>query len=157
MSDLFYNLGYYKNIKSGDSITLTFDKAGEYDYKSLKVLNLPIEEYNDEIKKLSENSFNIESISDKKVVGNIDSKVDGILTFQIPYSRGWNVKIDGKEVKTLRVNEAFLGVNIKSGKHSVELTYKTPFLRTGVIFTVIGVILLIFISLYKRKNSEKNM
>lgn len=157
MNDLFYNLGYYKNIGDKDSIVLTFDKAGEYDYDSLKVLNLPIEEYNDEIKALSENSFNIESISDKKVIGNIDSKVDGILTFQIPYSRGWNVKIDGEKVKTLRVNEAFLGTNIKSGKHNVELTYKTPFLRSGAIITVIGVILLILISLYKRKNSEKNM
>lgn len=157
MDDLIYNLGYYKDIKSGDSIVLTFNKAGEYSYESLDVINLPIEKYNNQFEKLRENDFKISSINDDKITGRINSAIDGVLTFQIPYSKGWKVKIDGKKVEAFPVNEAFLGVNLKSGSHYVELVYKTPFLRLGMIFSVIGIALLISIIIVQKKSSKKKV
>lgn len=157
MDDLTYNLGYYKDIKSGDSIVLTFNKAGEYSYESLDVVNLPIEKYNNQFEKLRENNFEISSISNDKVIGNINSSTDGVLTFQIPYSKGWKVKLDGEEVEAFPVNEAFIGVNLKSGNHYVELVYKTPFLRLGMILSIIGITLLIFIIIVQKKSSKKKV
>ncbi|MBM7834694.1 YfhO family protein [Clostridium sardiniense] len=157
MDDLIYNLVYYKDIKSGDSIVLTFNKAGEYSYESLDVINLPIEKYNNQFEKLRENDFKISSINDDKITGRINSAIDGVLTFQMPYSKGWKVKIDGEKVEAFPVNEAFLGVNLKSGSHYVELVYKTPFLRLGMIFSVIGIALLISIIIVKKKSSKKKV
>lgn len=157
MDDLIYNLGYYKDIKSGDSIVLTFNKAGEYSYESLDVINLPIEKYNNQFEKLRENDFKISSINDDKITGRINSAIDGVLTFQMPYSKGWKVKIDGEKVKAFPVNEAFLGVNLKAGSHYVELVYKTPFLRLGMIFSVIGIVLLISIIIVQKKSSKKKV
>lgn len=157
MNDIIYNLGYYEDIKNGDFIALTFIKAGEYSYESLEVINLPIEKYNNQFEKLRENDFDIASISNDKVIGNVSSAIDGVLTFQIPYSKGWKVKIDGEEIEVFPVNEAFIGVNLKAGNHYVELIYKTPFLRLGAIFSSIGVVLLISISIMQKKFSNKSL
>ena len=99
--------------------------------------------------------MNIDSISNDKVTGTIDSKVDGIITFQIPYFKGWTLKIDGKETKTFPVNKAFLGANLNKGNHSIELIYKTPFLRVGAVCSFVGIILLIIISFLDKKKFYK--
>ena len=156
MDATLINLGYYKEeLNNNQKIILTFDKPGEYTFDSLDIFSLPIKEYNNEFNKLKANSMNIDSISNDKVTGTIDSKVDGIITFQIPYSKGWTLKIDGKETKTFPVNKAFLGANLNKGNHSIELIYKTPFLRVGAVCSFVGIILLIIISFLDKKKFYK--
>ena len=157
MDATLINLGYYKEeVNKGEKIVLTFNNPGEYTFDSLNIFSLPVQDYNNEYKALRDNSMKLDSISNDKVTGSIDSKVDGIISFQIPYSKGWHLKIDGKETKTFAVNKAFLGANLDKGNHSIELTYKTPFLRLGIVCTFIGIIILIVVSkLEKRKQKRK--
>lgn len=156
MDSALYNLGYLNQRKNlNDIIELTFKNAGEYTFDSIEIFNMPT--YKDEIKKLKENSFNIEKVNNDEVLGNITSSTDGVLMFQIPYSRGWNITIDGEEVKTFPVNGAFIGCNMESGKHEIQLVYKTPFLRSGLIIAVIGIGLLIFLENLQRRNKYKSL
>lgn len=134
MNEVLFNLGYYnKQQNNKEPIVLTFENPGEYTYKDIKILSLPTEKYNEELNKLKKNSMKIISISDDKVLGSISTSVNGVITFQIPYSKGWTLKIDNKKVETFPVNTAFLGANIDKGKHKIELTYKTPLLRAGAV------------------------
>ncbi|WP_024614061.1 YfhO family protein [Clostridium sp. Ade.TY] len=158
MDATLINLGYYKEeSNNGQKIILTFDKPGKYTFDSLNVFSMPVEEYNNEINKLKENSMKIDNILNDKVIGTIDSKVDGVITFQIPYSKGWTLKIDGKETNTFPVNKAFLGANLNKGNHSIELTYRTPFLRIGLVCSFVGIIILIAISLLGKKSINKKI
>lgn len=158
MSETLINLGYHKSeANNGQKIILTFSKSGEYTFDSLNIFSLPIQEYNNEFEALKDNSMKIDSMSNDKVTGTIDSKVDGIITFQIPYSKGWTLKVDGKEVKTFAVNKAFLGANLDKGRHSIELIYKTPFLRIGVICSFIGIIIIIMISMLDKREFNKRV
>ncbi|AIY82685.1 bacterial membrane YfhO family protein [Clostridium baratii str. Sullivan] len=158
MDATLINLGYYKEqANKGQKITLTFNKAGEYTFDSMNIFSLPIEEYNSEFNDLKDNSMKLDSVSNNKVTGTIDSKVNGVITFQIPYTKGWTLKIDGKETKTFPVNKAFLGANLDKGNHSIELTYKTPFLRIGMFCSFVGIILLIVISILNKKKFNKKI
>lgn len=158
MDATLINLGYYKEeSNNGQKIILTFNKPGKYTFDSLDIYSMPVEEYNNEFNKLKENSMKIDNISNDKVSGTIDSKVNGIITFQIPYTKGWTLKIDGKETKTFPVNKAFLGANLNKGKHSIELTYKTPFLRIGIVCSFVGIVLLIVISVLNKKKFNKKI
>lgn len=155
MDSVLYNLGYFDQRKNlNDTIELTFKNAGEYTFDDIEIFNMPT--YKDEIKKLKENSFNIDKVNNDEVLGNITSSTDGILMFQIPYSRGWKLNIDGEEVKTFPVNGAFIGCNIDRGKHEVQLVYKTPFLRSGLIITIAGIGILIFLENSQKRNKYKS-
>ena len=157
MSETLINLGYYKEeSNNGEKIILTFNNPGEYTFDSLNIFSLPIQDYNSEFEALKDNSMKIDSISNDKVIGSIDSKVDGIISFQIPYSKGWHLKIDGKETKTFAVNKAFLGANLSKGNHNIELTYKTPFLRIGAICSFIGIIILIIVSKLDKRSLKES-
>lgn len=156
MKDIVYNLGYYNEIDGGEPIELTFKKPGEYSYANLEVINLPIKEYDNEFKKLKENSFVIDNIYNDRILGSINSSVNGVLTFQIPYCKGWKVRVNGKEIETFPVNEAFLGVNLEAGKHNIELEYKTPFLRIGLITTIIGIAILLILAKRNKGNLINN-
>ena len=75
------------------------------------------------------------------------------LFFSIPYDKGWKVTIDGKEAKTHKIGDAFLGVNIYSGKHKVSLKYTPPGFTVGWKITVLSAA--IFLILCKIIHSRK--
>ncbi len=155
MDATLINLGYYdEKINDNKPIVLKFKKPGEYSFESLEILNLPIREYEDEFSKLKENSMNIDSISSDKVLGSINSSVDGVITFQIPYSKGWKLKIDDKSVETFAVNKAFLGAKLDAGNHKIELTYETPFLNIGMICSAVGIVILILLLIMEKRSKR---
>lgn len=48
--------------------------------------------------------------------------------------------IDGKETKIQKVNTAFLGCEIGSGKHEVRIVYHAPGATAGKVFSMIGIV-----------------
>ncbi|WP_433745070.1 YfhO family protein [Falsibacillus pallidus] len=89
--------------------------------------------------------------------GTIHSENGGLLYMSIPYSKGWKVKVDGKEVKPIETNFAFIGVPITRGDHKVELTYVTPYFKIGLSISLITLLACIVYYLYKRnKTISKN-
>ena len=68
-------------------------------------------------------------------------------------TKGWKVTIDGKEAKTHKIGDAFLGVNIYSGKHKVSLKYTPPGFTVGWKITVLSAA--IFLILCKIIHSRK--
>jgi len=62
------------------------------------------------------------------------------LTTSIPYSTGWRLKVDGRSVKTQVVNDGFVGAQLATGNHKIQLTYQTPGLLVGSWLTGLGVL-----------------
>ena len=82
---------------------------------------------------------------------------DGYLITSIPYDSHLEIKVDGREVVTEKVNTAFLGCRMVSGGHWVTITYHAPGLSTGKWISLLGVFLwgvMCFLT-GKRRKAEK--
>ena len=73
------------------------------------------------------------------ITGTVDLKEAKMLCLSIPYSSGWTATVDGKKAELLQANTAFSALALEPGKHTVELHYHTPYLRTGTCLSAAGV------------------
>ena len=76
-----------------------------------------------------------------QISGSIEMEQDGYLITSIPYDSHLEIKVDGREVVTEKVNTAFVGCRMVSGEHWVTLTYHAPGLSTGKWISLAGVFL----------------
>ncbi|MCR4902820.1 MAG: YfhO family protein [Butyrivibrio sp.] len=69
---------------------------------------------------------------------------DGVF-LSVPYERGWNIKVDGKEVKQVAIYDSLIYVPISNEgeSHQIEMIFTPDGIYVGIAMTVIGFILLI--------------
>jgi len=150
-TDFLINLGITQNNQD-NSLKLTFNKKGIYTFDNLQILAISMGKYEKKIKSLSSNVLQNISYADNYISGKINSESNGILQITTSYSDGWKAYIDGKETEVFKVNEAFIGINVEKGEHTIEFKYETPFFKLGAMFSLLGIlgfIAIIFID--KRK------
>lgn len=76
-----------------------------------------------------------------QISGSIEMEQDGYLITSIPYDSHLEIKVDGREVVTEKVNTAFVGCRMVSGEHWVTITYHAPGLSAGKWISLLGVFL----------------
>ncbi len=85
----------------------------------------------------------------------IDSPRDQLVFFSVPYESGWSAEVNGEPAEIFRVNVGFMAVIVPRGeKVSIEFTYRTPGLITGVLLTFLSGILLTVYLVLARKYSK---
>lgn len=142
------NLGYSKEPVS--SISISFSNIGSYSFDSLHVVCLPMESYAQKIADLSETSLENTVIDTNTITGTISLNEPKILCFAIPYSDGWEAYVDGQKVKLYRTNKMYMGLELSTGHHSVQLVYHTPLLKLGSWITVCAfIIFVLMVSLFQ--------
>ena len=111
--------------------------------------------------KMQENVWKLTNAKGNQLSGTIDVQEEKMLFFSIPYDKGWNVKIDGKAVKTKALGKAFLTVKVPEGKHKITLIYVSPGFKEGAILSIVGfVIFLLLLYLFRKKkisNIQQNL
>lgn len=153
--NVLVNLGYLEEYSG--KIGIEFSTKGIYSYDDIKIIAVNMDDYDDSIGKLKETKFNIKKFSNHKIVGNITTEKDGILQLSTSYSKGWKVYVDGKKTDVLNVNTTFVGVPLKKGKHKIVFKYETPYLKEGIVCSIIGLIsFVILIFSEKKKNKLTN-
>ena len=69
-------------------------------------------------------------------------------------TNGWDVYIDGKKADVREeVDIAFIGTDIEPGEHEVDIIYHSKGALEGLLVTLAGVILTVFIMLMWKKQS----
>lgn len=103
-------------------------------------------------------SFNLSLFENDAIKGSINvSNDNSYLVTSIPYDKGYTIKVDNKEVDYELVNNGFIGFSIGRGEHNIEINYNSPLLNEGIIFSVIGLIIFIFIVIWDvRKKKSLN-
>lgn len=99
---------------------------------------------------LAKNAMKMESFSHNKIKGSIQLEKESLVFYSIPYDEGWSVKVDGKHVKTYKVNIGMMGILLPPGSHQIQLNYRPPFYTVGWILFWIGLLLLGY-SIHKTK------
>lgn len=90
---------------------------------------------------LNNHMLEVEEYDDGYIYGKIDMTVGHTMFTSIPYDEGWTIKVDGKEVEYYAIGEAFIGVDMYPGEHTVEMIYVPKGLREGIVISVISAVL----------------
>ncbi|MBQ6857782.1 MAG: YfhO family protein, partial [Lachnospiraceae bacterium] len=104
---------------------------------------------------MTQSPFHLTSWTDSKLEGTVHAEEAGALFLSIPYDEGWTVMVDGEDVETYKIFEAFTAVNVEAGDHEVRLTYFPGGLKAGLIISAAAVVILAVLYLTKRKLVEK--
>ena len=86
-----------------------------------------------------------------KLSGNIELDSDSFFTLSIPYDKNFIVKVDGNMVNYEKTNNSFIGFPIKEGSHYIEISYNIPGWRIGLLLSLIGVVLCLFIIIFESR------
>jgi uncharacterized membrane protein YfhO len=72
----------------------------------------------------------------------------------IPYEKGWKITVDGEKVEPEKVVNALIGIPMSAGEHVVTMKYTPPGWWMGIVLLNIGIVCIVFIGLYDRKNKK---
>ena len=137
------------------------------------------EAFEEDIDLIKQNQWEIDmdKSNDRYLEGKVTAKAGQVLVTTIPYEPGWEVRVDGKKLDDLvleKTNEdtgkkylvndngsegeivilgSLLGVRLPEGEHTVTMKYTPPGFKIGVVTFVIGIICIILLYLYDKKNN----
>ena len=146
------NTGYSE--KGRHTITLTFENTGVYSFDSLKIYCQPMTEIDSQTSKLGEEVLTDVKIGNNEINGKISLSDTKALVLSIPYSEGWTAYVDGEETELKEANTMYMTLELPKGDHEIHLVYCTPYLRTGLCLTCIGVLCYIVLVLINRKKKR---
>ena len=138
-------------VSAGSEVKVTFELKGETEdgYVRLSAADFDQEVFEDFKKTAAEQAFTVTDYSSNSLEGTVDASDNQTLFLSIPYDSGWKVKVDGKEVKTCRIGDAFLGVKVPSGEHTVSLKYTPPGFSIGWKVSLAAAIIFIVLCFVK--------
>lgn len=140
------NIGYYKDGLP-DRLSFQPTKLGLYQLKYQVVAEKLDRHYQQQVATIKKHRLQNIKFSRNQLAGTITTNRKGILTSSIPYSSGWTATVNGKAVKTVRTNQAFLGIPLSAGKHRIVFHYELPGFRVGSLISIIGLVWTVFAAL----------
>lgn len=129
-------------------------------------------------------NLDMDKTKSNRLVGEIDANAGQIFYTSIPYEPGWTVKVDGKKIdeqfeetfsdngtsimRNFTANDAnynanegqvvilnaFMGIRLPEGHHTIEMTYSPPGFKTGAVLLVFGIAALVLFFMWDRKNNK---
>lgn len=125
--------------------------------------------FQQDIDKIKQQQWNITEFDGNHIEGKITAGENQLMLTSIPYEDGWSIKVDGKSIDfidkdvlefnstdqcyTMFVN-ALLGIKLTPGEHTIEMTYTPPGMIPGLGLLVIGIVCIVFIYRYDKKNNK---
>lgn len=104
--------------------------------------------YEQSAKKLVKNQLKIDSFDNDQITGSVNAKADSLVYMSILGTPGWNVLLDGKQVKKFDdVNISFIGFPVSAGTHQIEMHYTSPGLEKGTLVSAAGLAILLLLGI----------
>ena len=148
------NTGYSVSGKS--SITLTFENTGVYTLDDLEIVCQPMNKVDSQTDKLAEESLTDVQMKTNEITGKISVSSPKALLIAIPYNEGFKAYVDGSETEVKQANTMYMAIELSEGSHELRLVYCTPYLKTGLGLTCIGILCYSWVVFMNRKGKRKN-
>jgi len=123
----------------------------EYDLTTV-AQNYNLSQYARDTEALGRETLQMTRHGQNAIEGSITLTKKKLLFFSIPFDKGWRALVDGKEDKIERVNIGFMGLMLDKGEHTIELTYRPPFILTGTAISAAGILIFLFLAVFTGKN-----
>lgn len=91
------------------------------------------------------------NIKGDKITGQINCDKDRLLFISIPYSKGFDIKVNGTSAKVYRANIGFMAVKLPSGNNFVSIDYHRPGQSLAYVISLLALIFLIGFEFTKEK------
>lgn len=137
INDYTANLGY--SDKGSAEVKINIVQQGEYTFDSIHLAVQSLDDFDEKVSALSENTLQNIEIGTDKISGNISLDESKALLISVPYSEYWTAKVDGEEAEILRANTAFMAINLDAGEHTVELKYNNKSIGLSACVSIFGV------------------
>ncbi len=130
------NLGY--SDTGITSATITFQTQGLYTFDEIGIACLPTALLERQAAVLRGHTAQDIRIECNEISCTATLEEDGLLFFSVAFSRGWKAFVDGREVEPMRADLGFMALPLDRGTHEVRLAYETPYLKEGVVISLLG-------------------
>ena len=118
-------------------------KSDKVDISHAGVFRADVDQIQKVLEKRKAQGLQVEKFSNTHIVGSVDITDDSqFMMTSIPYSAGWKVKVDGKDVPTSKAWNSLLSFPITSGQHKVEFVFSQKGTLLGLILSLISVTIL---------------
>lgn len=107
---------------------------------------------------LKDHQFVVYERRGSRIKGTVDVAEDKTLLFtSIPYDNGWRVYVDGAEAETVALlNGAFLGTELTSGTHEIEMFYQSRLNTVSVWISIAACVVFLLVA-FRKKEEGKNI
>ncbi len=153
MDGYIFSIG---RVKAGSQIKVYFELKGEEQtgYVRLSAANFSREQYKKLVNEAVSRAFVVTKHSDTKIEGTVNAKKNQLLFFSIPYDSGWKIRVDGKQVETSCVGDAFLAVKVSEGNHQISLEYTPPGFSIGWKVSLVSVLFFGILWFFQRRQTR---
>lgn len=151
------NIIYLGEYNEGDIVKLRVetDSGNPISNDQVEFETLDLDNYHKAMGILAENSVKLVKLNDRgTTVVAADSEKNGKVLFTIPSSEGWAIKVNDKYVP-YEIVDGMISVDIPQGKSTISLEYHVPKLTTGILITIVSVVLSIpYCLFFRNKRTE---
>ena len=131
-------------------------RSDKVDLSHVGLYRLDVDQIQKVLEKRKAQGLQVEKFSNTHIVGSVDITDDSkYMMTSIPYSEGWKVKVDGKDVPVTKAWNSFISFPITSGQHKVEFVFSQKGRVTGAALTLISLTTL-YIVRRDYKKDDKN-
>jgi uncharacterized membrane protein YfhO len=88
----------------------------------------------------AEGQVEIVSTTESSYELRYDLEAQSLLRMSIPYFPGWTAEAEGRELRMVRVDHAFIGVVAPAGKGQLVLSYQSRYFALGAGFSLLALL-----------------
>lgn len=147
------NLGYSREPRT--SCTITFPEKGVYSLDDFVVVYESMDNYEAKVDMLKADTLENVQVETNRIEGDITLSKTKLLQIAVPYSAGWNAYVNGKEADILRSNEMYMALELPAGDAHVVFEYTTPYLKAGIVISLLGLVVLGVVIWKGKKRGEE--
>ncbi|MEG1495310.1 MAG: YfhO family protein [Bacilli bacterium] len=148
------DLGIYEN----EQVTIRIEFTESINLKTLEIGLLNLDKYEDFVTK---NNFNKKiDYQNNQIKVELSSDKEQVLFLPVTYNEGYQTKVNGEKVETLKLFDNYLGIPLKEGDNRVEITFMPPGLKLGIVISLCTLVLIFIFfkfNLYKKVVSSKTL
>lgn len=99
---------------------------------------------------LGDEQMKVLSYDSTHVDATVNAKKDGTLLLTIPVDESWEAEVDGMPATLEAVDDAFMGIRLKAGTHSIKLTYHPSKFKLCCLISIAALCALIFLTVVRK-------
>ena len=143
---------------SGDKLSLQLELLKEKVYPMITedyFYYLDMEVFEDAMSRLAKDQLVIEDYTEHSFKGTLTaSREKELVLTTIAYDKGWKVKVDGKEVETVKALGSLVAFYVEGSTgqtHKIEMVYSPNTLWIGLTISLICLVILILLIVFQKR------